>query len=166
MPARSTLGSDLLVGAAAGAVASAVTAGADRLLDPLVSDAARRRERAVREGPGHDVAAGAFARRLAGPGADARALRRGRALFGLLFGVGWGLVYAAVRRRQPAAARAAGLPFAVPFFLACDGAIAPLTGLSPSPRALPWQVNAKELANHAVWTAAAEVVTRAVRGRV
>lgn len=161
MRAARSLPVDLLVGAASGILASAVTGRTDRLLEHLVSDEQKRRERQVRTGSGHEVAAASFARKVAGPRASARSLRRGEALFGALYGVGWGLVYAALRRRAPQVGRAAGLPFAVPFFLACDGAIAPRLGLSPPLRAIPWQLDAKELANHVAWTATAELVTRA-----
>ncbi len=152
---------DLLVGAATGVVASALAGRTDRLLDHLVSAEQKQRDRQVRTGTAHEVAASQFARRLVGPRARARSLRRGRALFGALYGVGWGLVYAALRRNVPAVGRGAGLPFAVPFFLACDGGIAPELGFSPSLRAVPWQLSAKELANHVAWTATAELLTRA-----
>lgn len=161
MNASRSLSRDLLVGAASGVLASAVTGKADHLLDHLVSDEQKRRERQVRTGSGHEVAAASFARKLAGPRASARSLRRGQALFGALYGIGWGLVYAALRHRAPQVGRAAGLPFAVPFFLACDGGIAPRLGFSPSLRAIPWQLNVKELANHVAWTATAELATRA-----
>jgi putative membrane protein len=46
--------------------------------------------------------------------------------------------------------------------VACDGLIAPLLRLTPPPGRLPWQVNAKKLANHVAWTAAAELVHRGV----
>ena len=53
-----------------------------------------------------------------------------------------------------------GLPFAVPFFLGCDGAMASLLGISPSIQKIPWQFNAKEVVNHFAWTLAAEAVHR------
>jgi putative membrane protein len=55
-----------------------------------------------------------------------------------------------------------GLPFAVPFFFGCDGAMAPLMGVSPGIQKIPWQLNAKELGNHVAWTLAAEAVHRLV----
>ncbi|WP_239027840.1 DUF1440 domain-containing protein [Geomonas subterranea] len=76
----------------------------------------------------------------------------------------WELSGPAVKIKQ-ALTRWGGLPFALPFFCACDGFIAPLFGVSPGLRRIPWQPSAKELGNHAVWTAAAELVHRAAGGR-
>ncbi len=144
----------------AGLLAAAATAAVDRVLDPLVSDDQRCREKRVRDASPHRVAGPRAAEALTGRRLDDRGARAARLGFTVTYGVAWGLVYAAVRRRFPAMARFAGLPFAVPFFLACDGAIAPALGLSPTPVGIPWQLNAKELANHVAWTAAAEGVHR------
>lgn len=127
----------------------------DRALSRAISPAQRARERAVREGSGHEVAGKRLARAL---GCSQRA---GRLAFSAAYSVGWGALYAAARRRFPALRRPAGLRFAVPFFLACDGVIAPALGLTPSPRKVPWQPNAKELLDHAAWTATAELALRA-----
>src|SRR5262249_29079068 len=92
------------------------------------------------------------------PGPIARVA--GGVLFATAFGVGWGLIYGALRRRYPVVSKAGGLAFAVPFFALCDGVVAPLLGLSPSPRVVPWQLNVKELANHIVWIGTAELTYR------
>lgn len=151
---------ELALGAAAGLAAMAATAAADRLLDPLVSREQKRRERRIRRGSPHEVAGPRFGASLVGRPLDAREKDVARAGFSLAYGIGWGLIHALVRRSVPAASRAGGLPFAVPFFLLCDGAIAPLLGLTPTLRRVPWQLNAKELANHVVWTAGAEAAQR------
>jgi len=158
-------GLTLAAAAAAGLVAMAVTAAADPLLELMVTDRARRRERRVRKGSAHDVAGRVFARRALGRRPTQREARGSQVAFTLGYGLLWGLVHGAARRRFPAASRAGGLGFAVPFFLLCDGVIAPLLRLTPGLHRLPWQVNAKELANHVVWTASAETVHRAVEGR-
>ena len=44
--------------------------------------------------------------------------------------------------------RALGMLFAVPFYLACDGVIAPLLGLMPTVTRVRWQLDAKDFANH------------------
>jgi putative membrane protein len=146
---------------AAGLVADAVTAAVDRLLDRFVSDDVRRRELAVRAGSPHRIAGPRAVEKVAGRPLGEPGTRAARLGFTVAYGVAWGLVYAAVRRRYPAAARLAGVPFAVPFYLACDGLIAPALGLTPTPPGVPWQLNAKELANHVAWTATAEAVHRA-----
>ncbi|MEW6269571.1 MAG: DUF1440 domain-containing protein [Thermodesulfobacteriota bacterium] len=157
---KRSLGRALLVGAAAGLAASAATAVVDRLLDPLVSREQKVREKLVRAGSPHAIAGPRFARALLGRRLSAAEERRARAAFGVAYGLLWGAIYAAVRRAVPQASRAAGLPFGVPFYLACDGAIAPLLGLTPGIHRVPWQLDAKELANHVAWTATAEAVHR------
>ena len=156
MKRRPSLARDVFAGAAAGVVGMVASGAADRVLDRLIAAGTKRGRRS-----GHAVAADAFARRLFGD--DERSLRRGRVLFHGLYGVGWGIAYAALRRRVPSVARAAGLPFAVPFFLACDGAIAPLARLAPPLTRIPWPLDAKELADHVAWTAATSLVERAAR---
>lgn len=147
---------ELLVGAAAGLAGSLASSTSERCLDRLVSPEQKRRERAVRTGSAHQVAATALGRALSSGTA-------GKLVFGLAYGLGWGLIYAAVRRRAPQVGSLLGLPFAVPFYLMCDGAIAPLLRLSPVPTAVPWQqLNAKELGNHVAWTATAELLTRSL----
>ncbi len=157
---RNSLTKDLLIGVTSGIAASAVVGVTDRALDRFVSAEQKAREKLVRSGSGHEVAAGKFARRVAGAHPSERGERLGRLAFAMLFGTGWGLVYSALRRKVPALSRFGGLPFAVPFFLACDGTIAPLVGFSPTVTKIPWQLNAKELANHVAWTATAEGVQR------
>lgn len=151
-----------LTGAAAGLIAGGVTGQVDRLLDHLVSAEQKERDRQVRQGTAHELAGPYFARKLSGKRLSPQGERRARLIFGVAYGMLWGLIYTQVRRKAPLLSRWAGLPFALPFFVACDGTIAPLLGVSPSLRKVPWQPSAKELGNHIAWTAAAELVHRAV----
>lgn len=129
---------NLVVDSAAGLAASAVASAASRGLRRLVpADVPRVRT-------GHERAAAVL----------------GAVPFGIAFGVGWGLVYGALRRRAPRLGRILGVPFAVPFFAACDGAIAPTLGLAPALRRFPWARGATELGNHVAWTGTAELVHR------
>lgn len=157
-----SLAIDLLIGAGAGIVATAVTGGVDRFLSGYVSTTQRLRERRVRRRSAHAEAAWRVGQSIGGRWPSRRARRTGSILFGTGYGALWGVIYAAVRRQAPVVSSGAGVPFAVPFFLACDGLIAPLAGLTPGLRRLPWQVNAKELANHVAWTATAELTHRTV----
>jgi len=150
----------LVIGAAAGIVAGIVTGQSERILDRLISRKQKRRERRVREASPHQLAAPVGAEKILGRKPTDGEEQAAQIAFGLLYGVGWGLLYAATRRRFPQVTRAAGLPFALPFFFVCDGLIAPLIGLSPPLRQIPWQPSAKELVNHAVWTATAELLQR------
>ncbi|HJV65014.1 MAG TPA: DUF1440 domain-containing protein [Geomonas sp.] len=156
----------LLIGMAAGLLAVAVTAGSDSLLDRLVSKRQKRRDRRVREAPAHQVAGPYFAEKLLGKRLSKPGKKRARATFNVIYGLGWGIIHSGLRRKFPRLCRLAGLPFAVPFFFACDGLIAPALGVSPGLRRIPWQPNAKEMANHIAWTAAAEFIHRlAARAR-
>jgi hypothetical protein len=155
----------LLLGAAAGLFAMGAIAPINRVLDRLVSDDQRRRERRVRKGSPHALAGPTAGEKLLGRKLTQGEMRGARFAFTVTYGIGWGILYALVRSRIPAAGRFAGLPFAVPFYALCDGVIAPALQLSPSVTRVPWQLNAKELANHIAWTASTELVHRSV-GRI
>ncbi|HVH11643.1 MAG TPA: hypothetical protein VM759_01255, partial [Longimicrobium sp.] len=64
----------------------------------------------------------------------------------------------AMRRRVPGADAAAGLAFGTFFFLAMDETANPLLGVTPGPRAFPWQAHARGLAGHAVFGAVTDAV--------
>lgn len=150
----------ILVGVAAGLIAGAVSGKTDKLLDRFVSDRQKRRDRRVREAPAHQMAGPYFASKILGKRLNERQKKHARLAFSVAYGLGWGLIHGSLRRRFPALTRWAGLPFAVPFFFACDGLIAPLLGVSPTLRRIPWQPSVKEMGNHIAWTAAAEVIHR------
>jgi uncharacterized membrane protein YagU involved in acid resistance len=150
----------IVTGIAAGLVAGAVVGLVERLSDRLISPEQKQREKQVREDSAHKSAGPYFARKLLGHELSKVEKRRSRAIFGIAYGVLWGLVYAGLRDRYSIIPRHLGLPFALPFFIGCDGGMAPLLGVSPGIQRLPWQVNAKELGNHIVWTLTAEAVHR------
>jgi putative membrane protein len=81
----------LLVGAVAGLVAGVVSGASDRLLDHLVSDRQKRRDRRVRPGSAHQVAGPYLARMITGARLSRRDARRARTAFSVLYGVGWGM---------------------------------------------------------------------------
>ena len=151
----------LIIGAAAGLIAGAVAGQVDRLLDRLVSEKQKRRDRQVREAPAHQVAGPYIAAKLSGKELTEQGKKRARITFSLAYGIGWGLIYAGFRKKFPQLSRWVGIPFSIPFFFACDGLLAPLFGVSPNLRRIPWQPSVKEMGNHIAWTAAAELVNRA-----
>lgn len=150
----------ILVGIAAGLIAGAVTGRVDKLLDRLVSKKQKRRDRMVREASPHQVAGPLFASKILGKRLNVREKKRATLAFGLAYGLGWGMIHTGLRKKFPALSRYGGLPFAIPFFFACDGIIAPTLGVSPGLRRVPWQPSMKEMGNHIAWTAAAEAVHR------
>jgi len=155
-------GHPLIAGAAAGLVAGLVAGLTNRLLDRLISAEQKRRDRQVREAPAHELAGPYFAGKMLRRKLTEQGKKRAQVAFSAAYGLGWGMIYAAARKKFPQLSRWGGIPFAIPFFFACDGIIAPSIGISPSLRRIPWQPSAKELGNHIAWTAAAEMVQRAV----
>lgn len=152
----------LLTGVIAGLIAGVVAGQSERLLDRFVSKKQKRRDRRVRSGSAHEVAGPHFARKIFGRKLSREEEIKAKLVFSAAYGIGWGLIYAGLRKKFPQVARLAGLPFAIPFFFACDGTIAPLLGVSPNLRRIPWQPSVKEMGNHIAWTAAAEMVHRGV----
>ncbi len=153
----------LLTGIAAGVIAGAVTGQTDRFLSRFVSPRQKRRDRRVRKGSAHEMAGPWFARKLSGKKRlSKQEEKRARTLFSVAYGVGWGLIHAGMRRRFPQLSSWGGIPFAIPFFFACDAMIAPRLGISPALRQIPWQPSVKEMGNHIAWTAASEIIQRGV----
>ncbi|OGT98717.1 MAG: DUF1440 domain-containing protein [Geobacteraceae bacterium GWC2_48_7] len=159
---ESTKCSSLVTAAVAGLIATAVTGASDRLLNHLVSEEQKNRDRKVRKGTAHEIAGPYFAQKVIGKELGERGKKRAGTIFSITYSFMWGLIYDGLRQKYPQVSRAAGIPFAIPFFFACDGVLAPLLGISPNLRRVPWQLSAKEMANHVVWTATAEMVHRAV----
>ncbi|HJU19221.1 MAG TPA: DUF1440 domain-containing protein [Stellaceae bacterium] len=155
-----SLARDLVTGLAAGVAADLVVAPVDKALSKLVSDAQKRCEQAVREGSPHKVAGAKIGERITGRKLSEPERRKAQIAFTLGYSLLFGAVHAVVRRRVPRATSWLGLPYGVAFFFACDGFLAPLFRMSPGLREIPWQFNAKELANHVAWTATAELVHR------
>ena len=152
----------LWTGIAAGLIAGVVAGQSEKILNNFVSRQQKRQDHRVRQGSAHEVAGPYFARKITGKKLNSKEEKRAKTVFNLAYGIGWGLIYAGLRKKYPVVARLGGLPFAIPFFFACDGTLAPLMGVSPGLRRIPWQPNAKEMGNHIAWTAAAELVHRAV----
>ncbi|MFP4315046.1 MAG: hypothetical protein ACLFQR_02380 [Desulfovibrionales bacterium] len=150
----------MITGVAAGLAAGVVVKGVDKVASTLVSEEQKQREKSVREDSAHKMAGPYFAGKIMGRELSQQEQQRARAVFGVAYGTLWGLIYAGVRERFPQVSRFMGFPFAVPFFFGCDGTMVPLLGVSPGIQHLPWQINAKELGNHIVWTVTAEAVHR------
>ncbi len=152
----------LWTGIAAGLIAGVVAGQSEKVLDVFVSSKQKRQERRIREGSAHEMAGPYLARKISGQKLDSKEKQLSKVIFNLAYGIGWGMIYAAIRKKYPVVSRLGGLPFAIPFFFACDGTIAPLLGVTPGLRRIPWQPSAKEMGNHIAWTAAAELVHRGV----
>ena len=63
-------------------------------------------------------------------------------------GIGAGAAYALLRRRFSALGRGSSLGVGTAFWAAVDEGLVPALGLTPGPKAFPWQAHARGLAGH------------------
>jgi hypothetical protein len=142
------LGRDLIKGAIAGAVATWVMSKVTNTLYEREDPSARRREDEARRGSTSSGAAAEKAARAVGASLpDQQREKLGSALHWAL-GIGAGAAYAVLRRRFESVGRAAGFGFGTAFWAAVDEGLVPALGLTPGPRAFPWQTHARGLAGH------------------
>jgi uncharacterized protein DUF1440 len=147
---------DLLLGAAAGAVATWTM---DRLTTTIYErqpDKVREREDSARgEKTAYEVAAEKGADRLGKELTDDQRQRIGSSIHWSL-GVMAGAAYGVLRNAIPAFGIGSGVAYGAAFWLAMDEAAVTALGLAPSPRAFPWQTHARGLAGHLVLGAVIE----------
>jgi hypothetical protein len=152
----SSILTDLVDGAIAGAVATWVMGKVTTFLYDRENPAARQREESARGGR---TAYGAAAERLAGLAgvalSDEQRRRHGTRIHWAL-GAGAGALYGVLRDRLPDRALARGLTFGTAFWLVVDEGANPVLGLTPGPMAFPWQAHARGLAGHLVFGAVAD----------
>ena len=156
------LAGNLLKGALAGAVATAIMNQVTTWLYALESEAARNRENDARGGQSAYVTA---AERLAGAaGCELSDEGKGRAGTAIHYatGVAAGMKYAAFRRYWPRVTQGFGVPYGIAFFLVMDELMNPLLGLTPGPAEFPWQAHARGLGGHLAFGAANEAALRAL----
>jgi hypothetical protein len=79
-------------------------------------------------------------------------------------GVGIGALYGALRGRVPGVDRGQGSAFGTAFWLLVDEGANPALGLTPGPRAFPWQAHARGLAGHLAYGVAAETALELTEG--
>jgi uncharacterized membrane protein YagU involved in acid resistance len=142
------IGEDLIKGAIAGLVATWVMGKVTDVLYEREDRWARRDEDDARGGK---TAYGALAEKAAasvGSTLSDENRERMGSLVHWALGVGSGAVYAVLRRRFNAIGRAAGVGFGTMFWAAVDEGLVPALGLTPGPRAFPWQAHARGLAGH------------------
>jgi len=142
------VGEDLIKGAIAGAVATWVMGKVTTTMYEREERVARRQEDAAREGKtSYGVAAEKAGRLMGRPMGKEENEHMGAAIHWAL-GIGVGAVYAVARRRFRAVGRVAGLGFGTAFWALVDEGLVPALGLTPGPRAFPWQAHARGLAGH------------------
>lgn len=150
--ARTSLVTDMLKGAVAGAAAVWVMDRLDWFSYAHEDPEARRRTRRVRPrgmDPAH-VAVNEAAEMAGAELSPSQPHPAGIALhYGL--GVGPGALYAAMRDRMEGLGRARGPLYGLGLFVMQDEAINAVTGLSARPGKYPWQAHARGLAAHLVY---------------
>ncbi|HVR37640.1 MAG TPA: DUF1440 domain-containing protein [Thermoanaerobaculia bacterium] len=73
-------------------------------------------------------------------------------------GIGAGAFYGALRNVIPSLGIGSGLAYGAAFWLTMDEITVPALGLTPGPRAFPWQTHVRGLAGHVVLGGAIEAV--------
>jgi hypothetical protein len=147
-PDRHGIGEDLIKGAIAGAVATWVMGKVTNVLYAREDRWARRQEDDARGGKtAYGVAAEKAAGAVGTTLGDKQRERLGSAVHWAL-GIGAGAVYGVLRRRFDTIGRTAGVGFGTMFWAAVDEGLVPALGLTPGPRAFPWQTHARGLAGH------------------
>ncbi len=156
MPEQQSIVADLVEGAIAGAIATWLMGKVTTLMYEREDESARAREDAARHGTtSYEVAAEKLAGAVERPLAKSERQRYGQVVhWGL--GIGAGAAYAVLRNRAPRTALGRGLAFGAAFWLVMDEVLTPALGLTPGPRAFPWQTHARGLAGHLALGATAD----------
>ncbi|HEY2896578.1 MAG TPA: DUF1440 domain-containing protein [Gemmatimonadaceae bacterium] len=142
---------DAIAGMVAGALATWLMGKATTVLYERESKAVRRREDQARGGKtAYGVAAEKVARLAHEQLSNEQRSRFGNGIHWTL-GVSAGALYGVLRPRVRAVRSGHGLLFGAAFFLIMDELVTPAFGLTPGPRAFPWQTHARGLAGHLVF---------------
>jgi hypothetical protein len=153
---------DLMRGMLAGLAATWVMGRVTTVMYERENPAARRREDDAREGKtAYDAAAEKAAALVGRDLSDRERARAGEAIHWAL-GAGAGAAYGALRGRLPGADAGAGLLFGASFFLLMDEGGNVALGLTPGPRAFPWQAHARGLVGHLAFGLTTELTMRAL----
>ena len=138
----------------------------DRVTTALYNrEAPRAREREDRARQGHtayEMAARKMARAFGRTLDDEEQAVFGNGIHWLL-GIGAGAVYGAMGPTGRTLSLARGLRFGTGFWIFMDETVTPALGLTPGPRAFPWQTHVRGLAGHAAYGLAVESAVRAMR---
>jgi hypothetical protein len=157
---RNSIRRDLVKGAIAGAVATWVM---DRVTNVMYRRERPEVRRAENEARGGRTAYETAAERAAvvvGSRLDEDQAARAGLLIHWALGIGAGAAYSVVRRRMGFLGKTAGAAFGTGFWALMDEGVVPLLGLTPGPRAFPWQTHARGLAGHLSFGTVAEGTLR------
>ena len=145
---ESSVRQDIIKGAIAGAVATWVMGKVTTAMYEREDRWVRRAEDDVRGSKTSYGAAADKAARLAGTSLGPEQREQLGSAIHWALGIGAGAAYAVLRRRFHSIGRTAGLGFGTVFWAVLDEGLVPALGLTPGPRAFPWQTHARGLAGH------------------
>jgi hypothetical protein len=160
MRRRTSTGKDLLKGAIAGAVATWIMDWVTTRMYQDENASARRMEDRARHGRTAYEAAAEKAAGLLGRRLTPRERRRLGVAIHWALGIAAGAAYGAFGRRIPAFRRAGGSAFGTTFWAAIDEGLVSLLGLTPPPKAFPWETHARGLAGHLTYGIVADRTLR------
>lgn len=150
----------LLKGAIAGAAATWIM---DRVTNYMYRHenlGARQLEDRARHGQTAYETAAEKVGRLLGRELDKKERRRLGTAIHWSLGIVAGMAYGAFGRRIPAFRRGGGGAFGTTFWAAVDEGLVSLLGLTPPPRAFPWETHARGLAGHLAYGIVADRTLR------
>jgi Protein of unknown function (DUF1440) len=160
MRRKNGFASNALKGAVAGAVATWVLDQVTTYMYQHEGGPEREREDRARAGrSAYESAAERLGQLLGRELSNEERRQLGVAIHWLL-GIGAGVAYAVHGRNVPAFRRAGGGGFGTAFWAAVDEGMVSLLGLTPPPKAFPWQTHARGLAGHLAYGVAAEQTLR------
>lgn len=150
------LARDVMLGALAAPLAGWLMGKVTTFLYEREDEAARHREDEARQGlAAYEVAAERAAEFVGRELSDEQRAKAGSAIHWAL-AIGAGAVYGGLRRRVPVLRQLSGSVFGVLFFALVDEVGNVALGLTPGPRAFPWQAHARGLAGHLTFAVAEE----------
>jgi uncharacterized membrane protein YagU involved in acid resistance len=152
---------EILIGAVAGFVATAVTDQAERLLVRMTPPEARAREPEIPGGSSSKATASLLCRTIGfQPGEQALERIKNTIHYGL--GSGWGPLYCLVRRRTGMPPGAAGLAVGTALSLLVDYLLNTVLGTTPPAHRFPPSAHVRGFLTHVVWGAAAAATAEAL----
>ena len=145
---RSKLADDTVKGVIAGVLATWVLDLVTNWMYQREPQHARQQEDRARHGrTTYEAAAERTAELLGRTLSDRERQRLGTAIHWAL-GIGAGVAYSTFAREIPAFRKAGGAAFGTTFWAGVDEGLVSLLGLTPPPRAFPWETHARGLAGH------------------
>lgn len=160
MRRKTNLSQDVVKGAIAGVVATWALDLVTTYLYEKEPQRVRRQEDRARHGHTAYETAAEKAAGLLGRELNQEERRRLGEIIHWALGIGAGIVYSTFGRKIPAFRRAGGGGFGTAFWAAVDEGMVSLLGLTPPPKAFPWETHARGLAGHLTYGIVADRTLR------